>query len=74
MTHDIAIQLARQALPTESIRNFALVKAFVENQDNRKIWVVAFSLKEEPGVVTSPGTIFVEVDEETEIASVVRDP
>jgi hypothetical protein len=35
---------------------------------------VIFALPEERGVVTTPDTVFVEVDEETEAAKVVRNP
>jgi hypothetical protein len=36
--------------------------------------VVIFERREEDGLVISPGEVFVEVDEESQTASVVRNP
>jgi len=74
MTRDTAVQLARQALANESIQGFEFLRAAHEIRDSRTIWLVIFALKEEPGVVTTPDTVFVEVDEGTEAARVIRNP
>ena len=74
MTRDTAIRLARQELANKSIRDLDLLRDAREQRGSRNIWLVIFARREEPGVVVSPNTVFVEVDEETQVASVLLDP
>ena len=74
MTRDIAISLARRELANKSIRDLDLLRHAREQRAGRNIWLVVFVRREEPGVVVSPDTVFVEVDEETQIANILLDP
>ena len=71
MTREAAIHIAQQAVNADSISDYELPKAMHENQNGKWTWVVIFALKAEEGVVMSPDSIFVEVDEETKIAKVI---
>lgn len=75
MTRDTAIQLAEQLLADKPLPkpydNFELFKVIRKKRDDRNVWLVIFYINEEPDVVTSPGEIYVEVDEETETAIVL---
>lgn len=74
MTRDAAIRLARQELANKSIQDLDLLRDAREQRGGRNIWLVIFARREEPGVVFSPDKVFVEVDEETQVASVLLDP
>ena len=74
MTRETAIHLAQQAIGNKAILELDFIGAAREQQGNRNIWLVTFARRAKPGVVICPERLFVEVDEETQVASVLLDP
>jgi hypothetical protein len=74
MTRDTAIHLAEQAIEQNSRPEFIVFSAALEQKKENNTWLVVFERKEADGCVMSPGELFVEVDEASETARIVRNP